>query len=153
MINIFFFARRPYVIRLGFTIFILIIGFIWLNIYNSDPQGDATLWCYKEEMVSIPNSNGWVISGHNTICTGYGGNSAVYIYVHPAREPEGRKFLVFRYFQYGGEELPKIKWIDKNNISIKIDRVSEITKKLNGLGPVKIHYSIATEDYPQKSGF
>jgi hypothetical protein len=153
MMNFFSFARRPYVIFLSFAIFILTLGFIWCNIYNSDPQGDAGLWCDKEEMVSIPNPNGWVISGHNTICTGYGGNSAVYIYVHPVGESSGNKFLVFRYFQYGGEALPKIEWIDGNNISIKIDRVSEITKKLNNLGPIRIHYTIGKEDYPQKNGF
>lgn len=153
MMKFFSIARRSHVIFLSFAIFILTIGFIWLNIYNSDPQGDATLWCDKEEMVSIPNSNGWVISGHNTICTGYGGNSAVYIYVHPVGESTGKKFLVFRYFQYGGEALPKIEWIDGSNISIEVDRVSEITKKLNEFGPIRIHYSIGKEDYPRKNRY
>ena len=153
MMNFFSFARRPCVIFFSFAVVIFAAGFIWHNIYNSDPQGDASLWCDKEEMVSIPNSNGWVVSGHNTICTGYGGNSAVYIYVHPVGESSSNKFLVFRYFQYGGEGLPKIEWIDGNNISIKIDRVSEITKKLDNLGPIRIHYTIGKEDYPQKNSF
>lgn len=140
--------RRSLIITAALTLLLLIVTLLWFWPADTDPQGGAGLWCDNESIDPVSNSSGWVVSGHNTVCSGVGGNSAIYIYAHPIGQKEGREFLVFRYFEHGGSNLPKIEWIGENKLSIQVDHVSQVTKKISSIGPVSISYQIGKEDYP-----
>lgn len=141
--------RRPLIIIAALTMFLLIVAsLLWFWPDDTDPQGGEGFWCDNRNIDYVSNSSGWVVSGHNTVCSGFGGNSAIYIYAHPVGQNEGREFLVFRYFEHGGSNLPKIEWIGENKLSIQVDQVSQVTKKISSIGPVSISYQIGKEDYP-----
>jgi hypothetical protein len=141
--------RRPLIIIAALTLFLMIVAsLLWFWPADTDPQGGEGFWCDNGNIYYVSNSSGWVVSGHNTVCSGFGGNSAIYIYAHPIGQNEGREFLVFRYFEHGGSNLPKIEWIGENKLLIQVDHVSQVTKKISSIGPVSISYQIGKEDYP-----
>lgn len=78
---------------------------------------------------------------------GFGGNSAVYIHVRKLGEAESKRTLVFRYFEIGGSEPPKIEWTGQNYVQVSVGHVSQITKQLSKLKEVEIAYSVGREDY------
>ena len=136
------------IISLLLILSIMGIG-LWIWYDDSDPQGGQGFLCDNVEFSPIQNASGWTVSGHNTVCSGFGGSSAIYIYVHPTGQSENREFLVFRYFEHGGANLPTIEWLGENKLSIRVEHVSEITKMKSSIGPVRILYQVDKEDYPR----
>jgi hypothetical protein len=139
-------GQRCLIYVLGILIPLATIG-IWFLAPNDDPQGGAGLWCDNEELPSVRNSSDWIVTWHNTVCSGFGGNSAIYIYVHRIDEREDRENLIFRYFEHGGANLPKIEWLPDGRLLIKVDHVSQITKKIPKIDSINIEYEIREEDY------
>ena len=131
------------------TLLSLIVILILLWRAAKDPQGGQGLWCDNEKFTPVSSASGWIASGHNTVCSGFGGSSAIYIYVRPFGQEERREFLVFRYFEHGGEMPPKIEWVGEYKLSIRLDHIPQITKKISSIGPVNISYHIRKEDYPE----
>lgn len=136
------------IFAVGLTLISLAAVLLWLWPTDTDPQGGEGFWCDNVNLEAISNSSGWTVSGHNTVCSGFGGNSAIYIYAHPTGQKERREFLVFRYFENRGEDLPKVEWIGENKLSIQVKHVSQITKLVRSVGPVTVVYHIDKEDFP-----
>jgi hypothetical protein len=138
-------------IGIGGVVIVLVLFmtyFGWRRFY--DPQGEETSNCQKINLASQYSPNGkFVASGHTTICDGFGGNSAVYVYIHSPNVNEGASNLVFRYFEHGGEEPPTMRWATNDQIEIAVHRVSQITKALSASDDVKISYRVGLEDHPR----
>jgi hypothetical protein len=101
--------HRPLIVTTGLvSIFLLLAVVFCFWPADSDPQGGDGLWCDNSNINTIKNSSGWTVSGHNTVCSGFGGNSAIYIYAYPEGKKEGRESLIFRYFEHGGAALPQM---------------------------------------------
>jgi hypothetical protein len=128
---------------------VVVVAVLWFWPTDSDPQGDYGFFCDKVDLKPIDGASGWTVSGHTTICNTLGSNVAIYLFVHPAGQGEDRKYLVFRYFEKGGTDLPKIEWTGANELSIRIAQVSQITKMTSSVGPIKISYQVDKEDFPQ----
>ena len=125
-----------------------VVSLLWYRHADSDPQGDANVNCTKTDLDPMASATGVVVSGHNTVCDGFGGDSAVYIYVHRTDESEGSDRLVLRYSERTDWDLPKIEWIGANELRIRVKHAIQVTKRLTKIGPVKISYEIDQEDYP-----
>jgi hypothetical protein len=121
---------------------------LWYWRADSDPQGNANVSCVKAEFDPIRSETGMVVSGHNTVCDGFGGDSAVYIYVHRIDERENSGELVLRYSERTDWELPDIKWTGENQLMIRLKHAIQVTKKVTTIGSVAITYQIEQEDYP-----
>ena len=114
-----------------------------------DPQGEATSNCERLKLNPTISPDGkWVVSGHNTLCDSFGGNSSVYLYVHAAGLNESRNNLVFRYSEHDGSGPPNIRWIGATSIEISIVEVGQITKSLDDMNGIKIIYKIGMKDFP-----
>jgi hypothetical protein len=135
---------------LGLSIFgAFVIGLIlWFGYVNSDPQGGANLSCTKVDFDPVRSATGWVASGHNTVCDGFGGDSAIYIYVHRANEKENSDRLVLRYSERTDWDLPKIEWTGATELTIRVNHAIQVTKRVTSKGVVRIKYEIEREDYP-----
>lgn len=129
------------------------LGFFGVSAWRryTDPQGDATADCDKVEMNPMPSPDGvWVASAHSTVCSGFGGDAATYVYVHPSSEANSSDNLISRYFEHGGAGGPKIQWVTGRQLKISIPEVGQITKRIASQGSVSIAYEIGGQDYPQK---
>jgi hypothetical protein len=120
----------------------------WRN--YSDPQGEANSSCIKVDLPSVPNHSGMVVTVHNTACDFFGGDSALYLYVHRSSVADDRR-IVFRYFDIYNVEPPKIEWTDESSVQIAVSRVSQVTKQLSTMEGIKIRYIIGAEDYPRRN--
>jgi len=140
---------RDQLILFGLTLIgaLAIALLLWQFHPDSDPQGNANVDCTKTEFKPIRSATGTVVSGHNTVCDGFGGDSAVYIYVHGANEKESKDRLVLRYSERTDWDLPKIEWSGANEVMIRVKHAIQVTKKVTTIGPVKISYQIDQEDY------
>jgi hypothetical protein len=125
-----------------------VASLLWHWHADSDPQGDANVNCTKTDLDPIASATGLVVSGHNTVCDGFGGDSAIYIYVHRINEKESGDRLVLRYSERTDWDLPKIEWTGTNELRIRVKHAIQVTKRVTAVGPVKITYEIAQEDYP-----
>jgi hypothetical protein len=133
----------------GVAVLALLLALVlWKQRAGSDLQGNENLSCYKSELKPVMNSSGMVASGHNTVCGDFGGNSAIYIYVHRVGEKEGRQNLTFAYTERTDWELPTVEWTGANELTIRVKHVVQVTKMVASIGPVNIHYEIDQEDYP-----
>jgi hypothetical protein len=139
---------RPLAIALTLIGVLVVALLLWRWRVDSDPQGNANVSCTKAELDPIGSATGVVVSGHNTVCDGFGGDSAVYLYVHRVDEKESSDQLVLRYSERTDWELPKIEWTGENQLMIRVKHVIQVTKKATTLGSVKISYQIEQEDYP-----
>lgn len=117
---------------------------------NRDPQGGASTWCDNIEEEPLPNSAGWTVTMHTTVCTSLGTDVATYVHVHPTTSGEGPDSLVFRYFN-AGASAPEIRWVSNTELKIKIDRVAEVTKQVKKIGGININYDIGKQDDPPGS--
>lgn len=117
---------------------------------TKDPQGEANDYCTKWELPTVPNHSGWVVTAHKTACDVFGGNSAVYVYIHKSDTIEYRGNLVFRYFDIYDVEPLKSEWTDESSVRLSVSHVSEVTKQLNVMGNLNISYAIGKEDYPRR---
>jgi hypothetical protein len=127
---------------------LLIALLLWHWYTDSDPQGNANVGCTKTDLVPIVSATGVVVSGHNTVCDGFGGDSAIYIYVHRVNEKESGERLVLRYSERTDWDLPKIEWTGANELMIRVKHAIQVSKRVTAIGPVKITYEIDQEDYP-----
>ena len=123
------------------------LAIAWFWYQRADPQGESGFYCDKLDFDPIANTSGWAVSGHFTICGGFGGSGAVYMYVHPIKESEGREYLAFRYSDNDGHWPPKVIWKNEHEVIIQVDHLSQVTKKLSSIGPIKITYQIAKQDF------
>lgn len=121
----------------------------WQNF--KDPQGEANDNCIKEDLPSVSNHSGLVVTAHNTVCDGFGGSSTIYVYVHKSGASDDRGTLVFRYGDAGYYERPKIAWTSESSVLISVGHVSEVSKKLSTMQGVDISYVIGKEDHPRKN--
>lgn len=146
-------ARRVLVLRLvvaGSALACLAYVLLAWRDYR-DPQGEATAWCDKIEFEPKGSPDGrLVVTGHTTACDGFGGNSAVYVYIHPTHLDESRDDLVFRYSEHGGEEAVHVQWLDSGSVEIAVPHLQQITKALDGKAGVKLLYKIGWQDYPPR---
>lgn len=144
-------TRTRQIAKVVVTSLLLIAALLWFWPTDKDPQGGAGPWCDNVNFQPIAGASGWTVSWHNTTCSGFGGSSAVYIYVHRAEQKESRETLVFRFFEAGGASLPKIEWLGETKLSIQVEHVSQITKQVSSIGPVTIAYKVGKQDYRQDS--
>lgn len=135
-------------ISLGVTVAFALIGGTWFGYERAlDPQGESGFFCDKLNFDPIVNTSGWAVSGHFTICGGFGGSGGVFIYVHPIKHSAGREDLVFRYIDDDGHWPPKVIWKSEREVLIEVEHLSQASKKLSGIGPIKITYKIGKEDF------
>ena len=136
----------------AFFVLALIVGcallFFYLWYDNLDPQGGNNYNCTKVELPPVPNKSGMVVTAHNTVCDVFGGNSAIYVYVHKLGQDESKKSLVFRYADKYDVPAPTFEWTSNMSLRISVGDVSQITKQLHEIDGVKITYEIGKEDFP-----
>lgn len=135
----------------AFAVFtFLIVGALFLGnswFKNQDPQGEENSNCHSTKLNSVLNKTGMVATARNTVCDVSGGNSAIYIYVHGQDQDDGRKSLVFRYFDKVDTPPPTIEWINNSTLRISVEAVSQVTKQLPRIDGVTITYEIGKQDY------
>jgi len=128
---------------------VILLGYFWYD--NLDPQGGENSYCNSVEIEPVRNKSGMVVSAHNTVCDGFGGSSAIYVYVHQLGQNESKNSLVFRYADIASVSPPKFEWISNDSLHISVDNVSQVTKQLYLMEGMKISYSIGNEDYPRQN--
>ena len=138
-----------------FWFVLLVILYILINLVygwysNLDPQGGSSSACVMERLPSVANNSGMVVTAQNTACSGFGGNSAIYVHLHKSDEDENSGNLVFRYFDEPGDYPLNIQWTSNASVRISVGHVSEITKQLSAMKGVNIDYAIGKEDYPKR---
>jgi hypothetical protein len=121
----------------------LYINYAWFE--SLDPQGGDSAWCDSVKLPSVPNGSGVVVTAQNTVCSGFGGNSPIYVHIHKLNENENRENLVFRYFDK--VDPLNIQWTSGTTVLISVNHVSQITKQLNAMEGVNIDYAIGSQDY------
>ena len=133
----------------------LLASAMWLwfgyEVYTGmDPQGEASSNCIKQQLKSVSNGADMMVTAHETACSGFGASMAIYIYVHKKDEAESSDTHAFRFDEYTGvdrvDPLPKIEWIDKNNILISVDQVADVNKARNRVSDINITYHIGKLD-------
>lgn len=121
---------------------------IWLN--ATDPQGGEGGGCFSENYPSVSNASGWIASSFNTVCSGFGGNSAIYVHLHRVSEKQNSDTLIFRYSDEVGVPRPKIEWIRPDLLHINVGNVSQVTKQITKVDNISVVYSIGHEKYQRK---
>lgn len=124
----------------------LLLGYLWYD--NLDPQGGENYYCHSVELKPAANNSGIVVTAHNTVCDGFGGSSAIYVYVHKLEERESKQSLVFRYFDKSDVPAPTFEWVNDSSLRIVVGDVSQVTKQLDTIAGVKIIYVVGKSDYP-----
>ena len=139
---------------LALTICIIVmlgmLYFLYLVPDRLDPQGANSGSCFQEALPTAANQTGLIVSAHRTYCDDFLHDSAVYVYLHRAGEPERRGSLVFRYGDYPNVASPKFEWTSNSELSISVGDVVQVTKMLSSVDGVRIVYSIGKEEYPRE---
>jgi len=140
--------RRLWAVAAATVLGLLATFVLWKLRSGLGPEGNENLSCYKSALKATANAAGMVASGHNTVCGDFGGNSAIYIYVHRVAEEEGRGNLAFAYTERTDWDLPRMEWTGASTLTIRVKHVVQVTKMTKSIGPVKIAYEIDQQDYP-----
>jgi hypothetical protein len=134
---------------LATVVLILILFLLAFWNFMQDPQGESTDACTTEEQLPVWNiSRSMVVTSHETVCNGFGGNMAFYVYIHKSTEQESSQTLVFRYSEIPSAEPPQIRWPNENAVNIEVREVGRISKQLDQIDGVKINYTVGKIDYP-----
>lgn len=132
---------------------ICVMGCICLYFYQLpqrlDPQSAGESMSYKEVLPGVPNGSGLVVEAHHTYNAVLLRGSTVYVYVHKTSEPICSRDLAFRYFDDPLVPEPSISWIDPVSVLISVGSVRQVTKAMDHVGNVNVHYSIGKEEYPR----
>ena len=155
LISIFWKIARYLGIVLSSMVMIVALVGLYRLVKSVDPQGDEKSCCIKEELPSVPNGAGLVVTAHTTSCECFPGGVGTYIYVHSAGKSDSRRTLVFRYYEggipQGGE--PKIAWVGPMTLNIIVDHLGKVTKQLYSIHGVNISYTIGSQEFPPANGF
>ena len=121
--------------------------FLWCFVRAADPEGEASSSCLREELPSMPNGRGKVITGHATFCDDFVHDSAYYFYLHDDGERDSSASLFFRFGDGDGNE-PIIEWSGPSSVRVSVGKVSEVTKALDAISGVLISYDIGEKKFP-----
>lgn len=135
-------TRRLIYIAVLLVILALIAGRLFLS--SNDPQGEGNAWCDRVDM--SPSRNGeLVVSMHNTFCSGMGGSSAYYVYLHKEADDESGSNLIFRYFESGGMPPPTVEWVGPRELKVHAQGVRDVSKKVQFAEGVHISYDVVSD--------
>lgn len=101
-----------------------------------DAQGGSNFWCSNTVLLSVPNGDGWVVTGHRTDCEALDYDSMTYIYLHRTDQPDRSYSLVLR---YKGDD-PEMHWTDPSQVKIVARHVSYLDKQVIRLWDFTITY-------------
>ena len=137
---------------LSSALFIFVLGILAILFYFYllpgllDPQGDVRSGCIRDDLPTISNGAGMVVSGHHTYCDDVVHDSAVYVYLHKQEDAESRSTLIFRYADKPDVSDPRFEWNDHSTLSISVGDVIQISKMTSSKDGIKINYSIGKEE-------
>jgi len=111
-----------------------------------DSEGEANADCVRFPLASVAGPSGWVISGHMTGCSPPAASVAGYVYIHPKEAKESLDYMVFRYFDSSKGDAIAYRWIDEKTVAISLRTAAGITRLRRSVGPIRIVYSIGSEN-------
>lgn len=139
---------KYFLLMVVIVVLVLLMYLSYSQYKSHDPQGGNSAWCDSEKLPSVPNGSGMVVTAQNTVCSGFGGSSAIYVHLHKIAEVDSSETLVFRYSDKPEVEPPKIEWTTNSSVRITVGNVIEVSKQLSSMEGVNIIYDIGKADYP-----
>ena len=106
-----------------------------------DAQGGSNFWCLNMVFPSVPNGNGWVVTGHRTDCDTLAKDSKIYMYLHRADQSNRSYSLILR---YDGDD-PEVRWTGPSHVRIAARHVSDVDKQVIRLWDFTITYDLGTD--------
>lgn len=132
---------------IGTAAFAVLAAALMLLREDDDPQGGTSAWCDSVPLTPSAGPVGVTVGGHTTACSGFGGSVATYVYVYPNGQHADRANLVLRYFEASDTQPPAFRWLDSNQLEIRVNHVSEVTKRVGSKGGVRISFVIERADF------
>ena len=107
-----------------------------------DPQGGSNHSCVNQPLMTVPGSQGMLVSGHQTLCGNFIHDSAIYLFLYKAGGIDNPASPFFRYDDDPLVDPPKVRWISDSKIKVSAGDVVQITKILPSIDGISIEYSI-----------